>query len=264
MPILLKLMKSQTINFNISSNQKVLFGGILFFISSTIFAQQNNRYQLKSTFQTGDVVSNIEIANNGDTIMVSKIALKNTITSNIEIDEKTYKGTPLLFNSWFSAGSTFLGKTLTKGNIAYNLVNKDVQISTDGLNLANSLKPDSFIVNNIKFVKVKVGNLGYCVLINSNINGSLYRQFSCRYLPKVQGQKTGYELSNDIYEGTYQKFNTLFLVKNNEALELKLSKSVFKVFDDKKDILEKYAKDNDLNPKKEVDLIKIISHYLNL
>ena len=234
----------------------------------TAICQYVNNYQLKDKFQTGEAMSTIEILSNGDTVLNSKVSYKNNITNNIEINEKIFKGTPLYGNAWFTNGTIFVDGMPTKGTLAYNLVNNEVQFSIGDLSKAQIVKPDSFIVNNVKFSKLKKkydgANTGYYQTVLNKTKLQFYRLYSCNYRPAVTGQKTGYEMSANDYEGTYAKSTTLYLVLANDWMEIKPNKTVFKNFGDKKDVLEKYAKENNLNVKKESDIIQLLLHYSSL
>lgn len=247
-----------------------IFIALLFcvFFCKIAVGQHVNNYQLKDKFQTGEAMSTIEILSNGDTVLNSKVSYKNNITNNIEINEKIFKGTPLYGNAWFTNGTIFVDGLLTKGTLAYNLVNNEVQFSLADVSKALTVKPDSFIVNNIKFSKLKKkyngSFMGYYQSVFNKNNLQLYRQYSSNYRPAVTGQKTGYEMAVNEYEGTYAKSTSLYLALADDWMEIKLNKSVFKNFADKKDAVEKYAKENNLNVKKEIDLIQILLHYSTL
>lgn len=239
----------------------------LLFYSKVMFSQIQNQPFLKSTFQSGEVESTIEVLSNGDTVLYTKVNMKNTITNNIEVAEKTYKGTPLYGNAWFSLGIIYLNGKPQKGNIAYNLVNNDVQFSTGELSKAITMKPDSFVINNVKFKKNKSNEAAlsnsYFQTIYIKNKSQIVRQYNCNYRPKNMNQKTGYELSSDNYEGTYVKSTILYLTNNESITEMKPNKTAFKIFGEQKETMEKYAKEKDLNIKKEADLIEITKYYLN-
>jgi hypothetical protein len=250
-------------------NKYVKFLLIIFlFYSKLLYSQIQNQPFLKSTFQSGEVESTIEVLSNGDTVLYSKVNMKNTVTNNIEVSEKTYKGTPLYGNAWFSLGLIYLNGKPQKGNIAYNLVNNDVQFSAGELSKAISIKPDSFMINNVKFKKYKSSEAAlsnsYFQTVYEKNKSQILREYICNYRSKVMGQKTGYELSSDNYEGSYIKSTAVYLAHNEAIEELKTNKSTFKIFAVQKETIEKYAKEKDLNIKKEADLIEITKHYLSL
>jgi methionine-rich copper-binding protein CopC len=249
---------------------KFLIKILLFlFLSPLItFGQGPNQYQLKSTFQVGDALSTIEVMANGDTVLNTKVSTKNTITNNIEITEKIYKGTPLYGNAWFSLSSIFLDGHQTKGNLAFDLVKNEVQFSPGDISKAIVIKPDSFIVNNVKFVKLKKKYAGafngfYQKIVDVN-NLQIFKQYNANYRPAVMGQKTGYEMATNEYEGNFIKTTALFMALNENWTEVKPNKATFKNFGDQKEIVEKYAKEKDLNVKKESDLIEIVKYYSTL
>ncbi|MES2794580.1 MAG: hypothetical protein V4683_01375 [Bacteroidota bacterium] len=222
----------------------------------------NNRYQF------GLSESTIEVLESKDTIFVTKTKVKGNNTNTIEEVEKRYKGTPIYSNAWFPNCSIYLNGHLTKGSIAYNLLNREVQFSAGDINKALAIKPDSFSIASQKFVQlnktVKNAHNIFYQLIFKNEKLSLYKALNCAYRPKVYGQQTGYEINTDGFEGHFLKWTTLHILENGELNELKANSSIYKNLGEKKSEVEKYAKSNNLSPKKENDLIEIIKYYASL
>lgn len=157
----------------------------------------NNRYQF------GMAESRIEIVDR-DTIFVSKSMFKSNSTNMIEEVEKKYRGTPIYNNAWFPNCTIYLGGKATKGTVAYNLLNREVQFSTGDVNKPIAIKPDSFTVNTLKFIHLiktvkNAHNVFYQQVFKTD-RLSLYKAFECAYRPKVYGQNTSYEINSDNFE----------------------------------------------------------------
>ncbi len=223
---------------------------------------------LKSRYQSGSTSSRIEVLENKDTIFVSNFHFQNMNTNTPDIVEKKYKGTPIFKNAWFANSTIFLDGKANVGNLAFNLLNSEVQFSPTEISDAVIVKPDSFLVNNTKFIQIgkkyKLSNNRYFIPIVSTDKGEIYQHYDCSYRPKYQSQRTGYEVSADDFEGEYIKNTSIYLYQNNHIIEMKGNSLVFKQFAERKSEMEAYAKSQNLNPKKQKDLIEITKYYLTI
>lgn len=223
---------------------------------------------LKDKYQAGSTTSKIEILNNKDTIFISQFHYQSANTNNPETIEKKYKGTPLYRNAWFENSTLYLDGKANKGNIAYNILLSELQFSPANMSPAIIVKPDSFEINNVKFVqfgnKIKLTKSHYYAPIAKIAKAGLYKQYGCTYRPKYSGQRTGYEVSVDDYEGEYIKNIFYFIFVKNKLVELKANNSDYKKFGNKKAQFEAYAKSQNLSPKIEKDLDYIAKYYLSI
>lgn len=242
----------------------------LFFscISFFCYCQRNQPVIYNNRYQFGLSESRIDVLENKDTVFISKSSYKNTNTNNIDEVELIYKGTPIFNNAWFTNSLLYVDGLETKGNIAYNLLNKDIQFSAGDINKAVVVKPDSFVVSHHKFIHLskvlKNAHSIYYELLYKNEKIGLYRAFTCSYRPRVDGQATSYHVKIDDYEGVFTKSILLFLAHKGELNELKTNSSFYKYFGEQKLVIEKYVKSNNLSLKKESDLIGVLKYYSSL
>jgi hypothetical protein len=229
------------------------------------FCQRNQPIIYNNRYQFGQSESRIEVLENKDTVFISKSNYKNANTQNIDEVEIMYKGTPIFKNAWFTNSTIYVDGLATKGIIAYNLLNHDIQFSPKDISSAVVVKPDSFLLAGYTFTqlgkKSKLTNTNYYEKVFNNSKIGIYKIHKCSFRPKVDGQKTSYHVSMDDFEGTFIKSTDLFIYENNELFELKSNSSFYKYFGGKRPAIEKYAKANNLNSKKEIDMVTILKFY---
>lgn len=214
------------------------------------------------------VDSRIEVATNGDTVLISKYVVQNTSNNTRQFFEKTYKGTPFFKNTWAQGDIYFADGSIVKGTLAYNLTNNIIYYSLGKISEAVEAKPEGFTIKDITFRKIdeKYENpiSGYVETIFGSAKVDLFRQYNCIYHPKITGERTGYESNNGDYEGEFHKSSKLYLGYNKNLLELKTNNGIYKQFGEYQKAIEKFGKENKLNPKKEEDVIKLAFHFFSL
>lgn len=244
--------------------------GLLFFVGicNNLFCQRNQPDIYNNRYQFGLSESRIEVLENKDTVFIVKADYKNTNNQNIEEVEIMYKGTPIFKNAWFTNSIIYVDGLATKGIIAYNLLNHDIQFSPKDISKAVVVKPDSFLLAGSTFIqlgrKSKLTNTIYYEKIFKNQKIGLYKAHNCSFRPKVDGQKTSYHVSTNDFEGTFIKSTDLFLYEKDSLIEIKNNSGFYKQFGERKSELEKYAKNNNLSLKKEKDLVEILKYYASL
>jgi tetratricopeptide (TPR) repeat protein len=234
------------------------------------FSQETTRHHsynvLKSN--TPALESKIEVATNGDTVLISKYVYQNPSNYSRQYFEKTYKGTPFFKNKWAPGTIYFEDGSVVNGTLAYNLTNNLVYYSLGNISDAMEAKPIGFTIDDNTFSKLneKYENAysGYFQMIFGGVKVDLFRQYSCIYRAQITGDRTGYEKEGGIYEGTYDKLSKLFLGWNNNIFELKSNNGIYKQFGDYKAAMEKFGKENKVNLKKEEDIIKLAVYFSQL
>ncbi len=212
--------------------------------------------------------SKIEVAKNGDTVFVSNYVLQNVNNYSRQYFEKTYKGTPFFRNAWQSGTLYFPDGSTINGTIAYNLVNEIVYYSLGNLANASEAKPIAFTIGNSTLKKLdsnyenRISSYFETIFMDTKV--ALFRQYKCIYKPKITGDRLGYEASGGDYEGVYEKSNVLYMGFQNQIIELKNNKGIFRQFGEYKMALEQFAKTNKLNPKLQSDTEKMVVHFANL
>lgn len=229
-------------------------------------SRQHSYNVLKSN--TPALESKIEVASNGDTILISKYVYQNPSNFSRQYFEKTYKGTPFFKNKWAPGTIYFEDGSVVNGTLAYNLVSNLVYYSLGNISDAMEAKPLAFTIDENTFSKLneKYQNLqtGYFQMIFGGVKVDLFRQYSCIYRAQITGDRTGYEKEAGIYEGAYDKMSKLFLGWNNSIIELKSNTGIYKQFGDYKIAMEKFGKENKVNLKKDEDIIKLVVYFSQL
>ncbi|MES2794581.1 MAG: hypothetical protein V4683_01380 [Bacteroidota bacterium] len=232
------------------------------------FGQRNQPMIYNNRYQFGLSESRIEVLENKDTVFITKSNYKNANTQNIDEVEIMYKGTPIFKNAWFTNSVIYVDGLATKGIIAYNLLNHDIQFSAKDISHPVVVKPDSFLLAGYHFTqlgkKSKLTNTIYYERIFKNQKIGIYKVHNCNFRPKVDGQKTSYHVSTDDFEGSFIKSTDLFIYENGVLIEVKNNSAFYKYFVGKRTELEKFAKSNNLSAKKENDLIEIVKYYASL
>lgn len=209
--------------------------------------------------------SNIEVAANGDTVLVSKYSYVDLSTNSSQVFEKTYKGTPFFRNGWYAGTLYFEDGSTINGTLAYNLVNGVIYYSLGGTTDASEAKPIGFTLGENTFSKLNEkynkAVAGYFELLFGGPKLDLFRQYTCIYHGKITGEKTGYESGESNYEGSYDKASKLYLGYNNMVAELKTNNNIYKQFGEYRSAMEKFGKENKLNYKKESDIISLVVHF---
>ncbi len=238
---------------------------LLVLIKYLSFAQnQSHQYNIMQAHSPASD-SKIIVAENGDTVLVSKYVTQNPQNNSRLYVEKTYKGTPFFKNGWYPGTLYFNDGTSTNGTLAYNLVNNLVYFSLGSAMDAAEAKPLAFTIGGQTLSKLNEKynntNAGYFEMVFGGPKLDLFRQYSCYYHSKLSGERTGYEAEGGLYEGTYDKSVKLFLGFNNQVVELKSNKNIYKQFNEYRNAMEKYGKENKLNFKKEPDIIKLVAYF---
>lgn len=245
----------------------LLFSGCFIFnVLAQERAGQHTYNVLKTT--TPAIDSRIEVASNGDTVLVSKYEVQNNSNNTRQFFEKTYKGTPFFKNTWAPGDIYFADGSVVKGTMAYNLVNNVVYYSLGKISEAVEAKPVGFTIKDITFKKLDDTYENYLSGYFETVFGSskvtLFKQYSCIYQPFITGDRTGYESSQNEYEGEYKKSDKLFLGYNKNIVELKTNNGIYRQFGEYSNAMEKFGKKNKLSPKKMDDVIKLVFQFSNL
>ncbi len=212
--------------------------------------------------------SKIEVASNGDTVLVSKYSYVDVSTNSRQVSEKTYKGTPFFRNGWYAGTLYFEDGSTINGTLAYNLTNGVIYYSLGSSTEASEAKPIGFTLGENTFSKLNEkynkAVSGYFELIFGGPKLDLFRQYNCVYHGKNTGELTGYESGGSTYEGSYDKGSKLYLGWNNTVIELKTNNNIYKQFGEYRGAMEKFGKENKLNFKKENDMISLVVNFSNI
>jgi hypothetical protein len=239
------------------------FACILLVISCIAYSQQRPPQHTYSVLKvnTPATDSRIEVASNGDTVLISKYSIQDVNSYSRQFVEKVYKGTPFHKNGWYPGTLYFEDTSDGKGTLAYNLINSIIYYSLGNKSESVEAKPIGFTINGQTFQKLDKkylnANSGYFELIFGGKKVDLLRQYFCIYSAKITGERTGYEQEGGNYEGEYIKMSKLFLGYDGNVVELKSNNNIYKQFGDYRNALEKFGKENKLNYKNEGDIIKL-------
>ncbi|MES2794582.1 MAG: hypothetical protein V4683_01385 [Bacteroidota bacterium] len=240
---------------------------ILLIFSCKAYSQQRPPQHTYSVLKvnTPALDSRIEVASNGDTVLISKYSIQDVNTYSRQFVEKVYKGTPFFKNGWYPGLLYFEDNSDGNGTLAYNLINNIVYFSLGDKSEAVEAKPIGFTISGQTFQKLDKKyqnvNTGYFELIFGDKKVDLFRQYSCVYSAKITGERTGYEQEGGNYEGEYIKMHKLFLGYNENVVELKSNSGIYKQFGDYRNAMEKFGKENKVNPKNEEGKIKLVVYF---
>lgn len=165
-----------------------------------------------------------------------------------------------MFPRWSNNGVLYAdNKVYGIGNINFNITTNaiDSRITKDKLFMFNSSHVDSISINNHLFKKV--GNLFYEVLFEKE-NNMFLKKYDIKY-------KSGYEGRMGGVTGPSQTsvvFKYVVVDSDRKIKRVELSKkSILEAFENKKELLETYAKKENLSFRKEQDIIKMLEFITN-
>jgi hypothetical protein len=230
-------------------------------ISFFLTAQDPQGYVFKKKYYPTQRI--VDISATSDTIFVTKYidpVTNNFIISNI------FLGTPFYMNKGFKYSTLYLDGSVIEDNITYNLLYKNILLSPYGAEESTIVIPDSFIVNNTKFVKLYpkyrlAYYKDYYELILEINDVKLYRKIDLSLKNLLQPKEIIYENNPYIINASYVKSYTYFYAKNDTFKEIKQNSKIIKLFGKSEKEIEKFIFANNLNPKKEQDLLKIFDYY---
>lgn len=200
---------------------------------------------------------------NGDTTFQAFYNSRDVVNNTHQDFTKIYKGTPFFKNGWYKGTfSTQNGKDLSF-LMAFNVQKNELYVVEDPKKNAVSLKPESFMIAGHHFSQFQK-TYYEVVFISKN---TILKEHSCTLSGNGTVEKTGYEVSGGVgeYEGEFVKSSKLFLLKqNDEVVQLPKGKQLLKFFGDKKEIIENYVKENNINLKSENGIINVFKYYDSL
>jgi hypothetical protein len=187
------------------------------------------------------------------------------------INNNNIKGSPYLFDSWYSANAL----VYTKDNVAYKFreLNYNVQLER----FESKFSEDSIFVFNPKNIgKVIINGKTFKRYLDSEFQRNSYFEELVVTNSFVLLRKYEIGIKEGMYNPLTQQKTTddemivkekYFYTTDNENLKLTQLKRSFilkSIESDKRDLLKQYAKDNDLSFKDINDLKKIFNYYNTL
>jgi len=162
-----------------------------------------------------------------------------------------------MFPRWSNSGVIFVdNKMYGIGNINFNISTNSVdsRITQDKLFMFQSASVDSISINNHLFKKV--GTMFYEVLFENKDN-MLLKKYNVMN-ERVQRGRMG------VIQGsgkTYIVTNYILMKPDNQRANIELNKkSVLQIFENDSDVLENYAKEENLSFRKEEDIVKMLKY----
>ena len=232
---------------------------ILLLFFDQIFGQiTNNKYDyfLRKIQIAGSSDSKIVVnKNNGDTTFQAYYNSRDVVNNTHQEFTKTYKGTPFFKNGWYKGKiSTESGKEM-EFLLAFNIQKNEIYIVEDVKKDAIAIKPESFTILGHHFSKFENA---YYEIIHISKN-TLLKEYAC-VLHSSNTEKTGYDSSCE-YEGEFVKSSKFFILKDESVVKLPRGKSFFNLFGDKKNLVEQYARANNINLKTENGLVSAFKYF---
>lgn len=165
-----------------------------------------------------------------------------------------------MFPRWSNNGVLYANNMIYGiGNINFNITTNaiDSRISKDKLFMFKSSHVDSISINNHLFKKV--GSLFYEVLFEKE-NSMFLKKYDIKY-------KSGYEGRMGGVTGPSQTsvvFRYVVIDSERKMKQVELSKkSILDAFQNRKDVLENFAKKENLSFRKEQDIVKMLEFITN-
>lgn len=230
-----------------------------------IFGQiTNNKYDyfLRKLQVAGSSDTKIVVNKKGDTTLQAYYNSRDVVNNTHQEFTKTYKGTPFFKNGWYKGSiTTETGKNM-EFLMAFNVQKNELYVVEDPNKDAITLKPESFTIAGHHFSQF---NKTYyeVIYISKNI---ILKEHSCTLSGNGSVEKTGYEASGGVneYEGEFIKSSKLFMLKQDEVVQLPRSKQLLSIFGNKKVEVEKFVKENSINLKSENGIVSVFKYYDSL
>jgi hypothetical protein len=167
--------------------------------------------------------SDIQIQENGDTVLVSYFEDINSANLGRVAVSKVYKGTPFLNNGWYIGNLHYKGYNSTRGTMAYNLHSGLLYFAITDKEPAIEAQPNAFDMQNMHFERLdkqyKNAGKAYYQPIKTKENLSIFKRYQCELRPKLQVQATGYDqIKLDAYEGEFIKSATYWWASGNKLI----------------------------------------------
>lgn len=223
-------------------------------------AQDKKLYNyLSPEIKTADHDSRIEVNKEGDTVLVSSYQAFDAVNKINARFTRTYKGTPFFKNGWFK------GKTVEKNGVeatflmVYNQQKGVLHVMADPLLEAIILKPAAFTIQNHHFILVK--NQYYEPIYEGKT--MILKEYQCVLRLHRNLQTTGYEASGSEseYEGEFVKTTKYYWYEDGKLSGIPTGKRFFKLFGNQAKEVELFAKDKQLVPTSERDMIEIVKNF---
>ncbi len=186
-------------------------------------------------------------------------------SGTIYIENREIKGSVYLFDKWNNKNTVYLnnGKTTKADSININVDTNKLVIKQDGLIYNIEKEYYKHIIIDNKMYKVFSFNKENKIyeVVEKAKNNTLLRGYKVTY---VVAKVKPYQMDNNKSD-EYKKQSSYYIKKENSIKRIKLKKkSILKLFEDKKDAIVQYVKQNRLSYKKEKDVKKIFKYYHNL
>lgn len=186
-----------------------------------------------------------------------------------EKQKSDFNGSPYLYDD-FSPGYILVDDSILINNIElrYNVFAEQMQMKYQNKvssiavpDRVNKVVLNNEIFNYLKFfLKDKIQKGYFCKLTKGKL--TLLKKYKCELIGSSYNKALDAGNKNSTF--SIKKYYYILDSKKNIS-EVKLrKKKILKLFSDKKDIVKKYADDNNLSFRKEKDLIKIINYYNSL
>lgn len=216
----------------------------------------------------GVLASNGQLSEGERTMTTANLHDFSTLLSTEDLRDKSVKGN-VYVNVEFSPAKLSNNKTIYSAN--YNAYQDQIVINADGkkFTVAKSFDNSVTFLDNGKVYKAYnyeehgKNKTGFFVILTAQKKMNLL----CKEKIKFYEEKEAHSGYDSYVPPTFKREeDKLYLgFEDHSAKEVpNKKKHIFKLFKNKEKEVEKYAKDNKLNPKKENDLMKVVLFYNSL
>jgi len=163
-----------------------------------------------------------------------------------------------MFPKWNNNGVIFVDRKMYGiGNINFNITTNSVdsRITQDKLFMFQSSAVDSISINNRLFKRV--GTLLYEVLFEGQ-NSTLLKKYDIKHTEGYEGRTGVGANQGPSQTSVVFRYSVVKPGKRMENIELN-KKSILEIFENKRDVLEGYAKKEHLSFRKEEDIVKMLN-----
>ncbi|MCU0338666.1 MAG: hypothetical protein MUE30_02185 [Spirosomaceae bacterium] len=204
----------------------------------------------------------IEVNQWGDTVFVNYYKSQDPLNKTYNEFTKTFKGTPFFKNGWYKGQVISEDGFPTSFQMAFNLQKNELYLISSLAREVVTMRPKTFVIEGHIF-RQEQNRFFENVYLGKT---TLLKEYSCRLELFQSYQKTSYDAQSNAqgYEGEFVKTAKYYVKEGEKLKEVVTRKKLSKHFGEKQKAVELFIKTNNLNPKKEADLVAVFRHYDSL
>lgn len=242
---------------------KKLTSLLLLICPLTVLGQAQSDSYFVNDLEMKSSRTEIKVTEKGDTIMVAYFDGNDFVNQSTRSDLRKYIGTPYYRNQWFPGTASVSKNDVSKGLLAFDVVNNQLRFAIDDKNASLEIEPYSFEIDGLTFKKLekeveKAGKFYYNILSDSDKDPLLVKQHTGTYFPLQDKTERAYETTKSKeYAGKFVKKENYFFIIGADMIAVSKKKSFFKALGTYGDKAQKLVTSNKLNLKNAQDIVKL-------